>query len=152
MKPENMSADRPAAGTPPVLSSAAGGQGEVSLSPDSTPANPQPSSLSPPPHFPHARGESMSFRVESNRFGVQALACSAGSDVGHLAPCAFRFPLGVFSIPTSRTGTDRPNPRLHREEIAKKGHWQTTALRCVTFGLFFPKKTRCGSGIEFKDF
>jgi hypothetical protein len=30
-------------------------------------------------------------------------------------------------------------------------HWQTTALRCVTFGVLFPKETRCESGIEFKD-
>ena len=33
----------------------------------------------------------------------------------------------------------------------KFNHWQTTALRCVTFGVFFPKETRCESEIEFKD-
>jgi hypothetical protein len=33
----------------------------------------------------------------------------------------------------------------------KSGHWQTTTLRCVTFGVFFPKETRCESDIEFKD-
>jgi hypothetical protein len=31
-------------------------------------------------------------------------------------------------------------------------HWQTTALRCVPFGVFFPKETRRESEIEFKDF
>jgi hypothetical protein len=31
-------------------------------------------------------------------------------------------------------------------------HWQTTALRCVTFGVFFPKETRWESEIEFKEF
>jgi hypothetical protein len=30
-------------------------------------------------------------------------------------------------------------------------HWQTTALRCVSFGVFFPKETGCESQIEFKD-
>jgi hypothetical protein len=29
--------------------------------------------------------------------------------------------------------------------------WQTTALRCVTFGVFFPKETECEREIEFKD-
>ena len=56
MNPENMSSDRPEAGTPPVLNSCAGRQ--ASLSPDSAPANPLPSSLSPPTHFPRAQGES----------------------------------------------------------------------------------------------
>lgn len=34
----------------------------------------------------------------------------------------------------------------------KEEHWQTTAMQCVTFGVFFPKETRCESEIEFKEF
>ena len=37
-------------------------------------------------------------------------------------------------------------------QFIKHLHWQTTALRCVPFGVFFPKETRRESEIEFKDF
>jgi hypothetical protein len=42
--------------------------------------------------------------------------------------------------------------RLNKEKIMQMNHWQTTALRCVPFGVFFPKETRRESEIEFKDF
>ena len=31
-------------------------------------------------------------------------------------------------------------------------HWQTTALRYVTFGVFFPKEARCESELSLRDF
>jgi hypothetical protein len=64
-------------------------------------------------------------------------------------------------IPPSGTVRDRfrveaadvrrlTSTRKLKAETVNEFHWQTTALQCVTFGVFFPKETRCESEIEFK--
>jgi len=45
---------------------------------------------------------------------------------------------------------DNPSDYKGTSPIIK--HWRTTGVQCVTFGVLFPKETRCESEIEFKEF
>jgi hypothetical protein len=58
MNAENMISDRPEAGMSVLPDAHVGRPGEVSVSPNSTLASPQPSTPDPPPGFPQAKGES----------------------------------------------------------------------------------------------